>query len=57
VIEHLALPYESVNGEAIPIEQIRTDVFAAGDAYLRAKDMSAFLAVLLNGGTYGAGGF
>ena len=53
VVEHLALPYKSENGVAIPIEQIRTDVFAAGDAYLRAKDMAAFLAVLLNGGSYG----
>lgn len=53
VIEHLALPYSSENGESTPIEQIRTDMFAAGDAYLRARDMAAFLAMLLNGGSYG----
>ena len=52
VVEHLALPYETVDGVTTPREQIRTDVFAAGDAYLRAKDMAAFLAMLLNGGTY-----
>jgi len=52
VIERLALPYGSEDGVAVPIEQIRTDVFAAGDAYLRPKDMAAFLAALLNRGTY-----
>ena len=52
VIEHLALPYGTEDGITTPIEQIRTDVFAAGDAYLRAKDMAAFLAALLNGGSY-----
>ena len=52
VVEHLALPYGSENGVTVPIDQIRTNVFAAGDAYLRPKDMAAFLAGVLNLGTY-----
>lgn len=52
VVERLALPYGEENGIAFPIEQIRTNVYAAGDAYLRPKDMAAFLAMLLNLGTY-----
>lgn len=52
VVERLALPYGSEDGVTIPIDQIRTNVFAAGDAYLRAKDMAVFLAALLNGGSY-----
>jgi CubicO group peptidase (beta-lactamase class C family) len=53
MIERLALPYGTEDRVTVPIGQIRTDVFAAGDAYLRAMDMAAFLAVLLNGGSYG----
>jgi CubicO group peptidase (beta-lactamase class C family) len=52
LVERLALPYTDEDGVAVPIEQIRTNVFAAGDAYLRASDMAAFLAAVLNGGTY-----
>jgi CubicO group peptidase (beta-lactamase class C family) len=52
LVERLALPYTDEGGVAVPIKQIRTNVFAAGDAYLRATDMAAFLAALLNGGTY-----
>jgi len=53
MIEQLALPYGSEDGVTVPIEQIRTNVFAAADAYLRPKDMAAFLAAMLNLGTYG----
>lgn len=52
VVERLALPYGSDEGVTVPVTQLRTNVFAAGDAYLRPKDMAAFLAALLNLGTY-----
>ena len=52
LVERLALPYTDEDGVAVPIGQIRTNVFAAGDAYLRPTDMAAFLAMLLNGGTH-----
>jgi CubicO group peptidase (beta-lactamase class C family) len=52
VVEHLALPYGSEDGVTVPLDLIRTNVFAAGDAYLRPKDMAAFLAAVLNLGTY-----
>ena len=52
VVEHLALPYGSEDGATVPLDLIRTNVFAAGDAYLRPKDMAAFLAAMLNLGTY-----
>ncbi len=52
VVEKLALPYRTEDGKTVAIEQIRTNVFAAGDAYLRPKDMAAFLAAVLNHGTY-----
>lgn len=52
VVERLALPYSTEDGLTVPIEQIRTNVYAAGDAYLRPRDMAAFLAMLLNLGSY-----
>jgi CubicO group peptidase (beta-lactamase class C family) len=52
VLERLALPYASEDGVTIPIDLIQFNVFAAGDAYLRPKDMAAFLAGVLNLGTY-----
>lgn len=52
VIEQLALPYEVVRNEPTPIAQVRYDVYAAGDVYLRAEDMARFLAAQLNGGVF-----
>ena len=52
VVEHLALPYNLVNNAPVPVEQVRYDVFAAGDVYLRAVDMGRFLAMQLGGGRY-----
>ncbi len=52
VVERMALPYGVEHGNAVAIKQIRTNVFPAGEAYLRPKDMAAFLAAVLNGGIY-----
>lgn len=52
IVEHLALPYNLESNRAIPISQVRYDVYAAGDIYLRAVDMARFLATQLNGGVY-----
>ena len=46
--EVLALPYGLEDGGAAPIEQIRTNVFAAGDAYITPTHMAAFLADVLS---------
>lgn len=52
IVEHLALPYNLEDNRAVPIAQVRYNVFAAGDIYLRASDMARFLATQLNGGVY-----
>jgi D-alanyl-D-alanine-carboxypeptidase/D-alanyl-D-alanine-endopeptidase len=52
VVEHLALPYELRDGGPVAIQQVRYDVYSAGDIYLRASDMARFLAAQLNGGVF-----
>jgi len=52
VVEHLALPYGLTDGAPVAIEQVRYDVYSAGDVYLRAEDMARFLAAQLNGGEF-----
>ena len=52
IVEHLALPYNLEGNRAIPISQVRYDVYAAGDIYLRAVDMARFVATQRNGGVY-----
>jgi len=51
-VEHLALPYALRENRAYPVSQVRFDVYAAGDVYLRAEDMARFLAAQLNGGVF-----
>lgn len=53
VVERLALPYGLEDGKPVPVAQVRFNVFAAGDVYLRASDMARLLAAHLNGGVYG----
>jgi CubicO group peptidase (beta-lactamase class C family) len=53
MVEHLALPYNLAGNAPVPIGQVRYDVFAAGDIYLRPADMARFLAAQLRGGVYG----
>lgn len=53
MIEHMALPYDLQDNAAVPVQQVRYDVFAAGDIYLRPADMARFLAAQLSGGVYG----
>jgi CubicO group peptidase (beta-lactamase class C family) len=52
MVERMALPYDVENGVSTPIEQVRFDVYAAGDAYLRPTDMAKFFAAHLGGGSY-----
>jgi CubicO group peptidase (beta-lactamase class C family) len=52
MVEHMALPYDLQENRPVPIEQVRFDVYSAGDIYLRAEDMARFLAAQLNGGIY-----
>ena len=52
LVERLALPYNLETNRPVPIAQVRYDVFAAGDIYLRAVDMARFLAAQINGGVY-----
>lgn len=52
IVEHLALPYNLEDNQAVPIAQVLYNVFAAGDIYLRASEMARFLATQLNGGVY-----
>jgi CubicO group peptidase (beta-lactamase class C family) len=52
MVERLALPYDLQANAAVPIAQVRYDVYSAGDIYLRAADMARFLAVQLNGGVF-----
>ena len=51
-VEHLALPYRLEDDKVVPIQQVRYDVFSAGDIYLTAEDMARFLAAQLNGGVF-----
>lgn len=52
VVERMALPYNLVDNKPVPVAQVRFDVFAAGDVYLRPEDMARFLAAQLNGGGF-----
>ncbi len=52
VVERMALPYNLVDNKPVAIAQVRYDVFAAGDIYLRAEDMARFLAAQLSGGVF-----
>ena len=52
MVERMALPYDVENGVSTPIEQVRFDVYAAGDAYLRPMDMAKLFAAHLGGGSY-----
>jgi D-alanyl-D-alanine-carboxypeptidase/D-alanyl-D-alanine-endopeptidase len=52
VVERLALPYNTLDNEPVPAAQVRYDVFAAGDIYLRASDMARFVAAQLGDGEY-----
>ena len=52
VVEMLALPYRLEDNEPQSIAQVRYDVFAAGDVYLRASDMARFLAAQMDGGIF-----
>jgi CubicO group peptidase (beta-lactamase class C family) len=51
-VEHLALPYRLEDDKVVPLQQVRYDVFSAGDIYLTAEDMARFLAAQLNGGVF-----
>jgi CubicO group peptidase (beta-lactamase class C family) len=52
MVEHMALPYDLRDNAPVPIEQVRYDVYSAGDVYLRAQDMARFLAAQLNSGVF-----
>jgi CubicO group peptidase (beta-lactamase class C family) len=52
-VEMLALPYVVADNKPSPVAQVRYDVFAAGDVYLRASDMARFLAAQLGNGQFG----
>ena len=52
MIEHMALPYDLQDNAPVPTQQVRYDVYSAGDIYLRPKDMARFLAAQLNGGVF-----
>ncbi len=52
MVEHMALPYDLRENAAVPVAQVRYDVYSAGDIYLRAGDMARFLAAQLNGGVF-----
>lgn len=52
MVERMAFPYVLQNNRPVPTGQVRYDVFAAGDIYLRAEDMARFLAAQLNGGVF-----
>jgi CubicO group peptidase (beta-lactamase class C family) len=52
VVEHMALPYELSDHAPTPIAQVRYDAVAAGDVYLRPRDMARFVAAHLNDGEF-----
>lgn len=52
MVEKIALPYSLWNNRAEPEEQIRLDVYPAGDVYLTAADMARVVGALINGGSF-----
>lgn len=50
--ERIALPYSLWNNRPEPEEQIRLDVYPAGDVYLTAADMARVVGALVNGGSF-----
>lgn len=50
--EKIALPYSLWNNRPEPEEQIRLDVYPAGDVYLTAADMARVVGALINGGSF-----
>jgi hypothetical protein len=49
--EMLTVPYTPADGSFVPVTRVQADVYPAGDAYFRPKDMIRFLGAHLNGGT------
>lgn len=52
MVERIALPYSLWNNRPEPEEQIRLDVYPAGDVYLTAADMARLVGALLNEGVF-----
>lgn len=50
--EKIALPYSLWNNRPEPEEQIRLDVYPAGDVYLTAADMARVVGALINWGSF-----
>jgi CubicO group peptidase (beta-lactamase class C family) len=57
MVERMALPYlpGGRGGQPRPVEQVRFDVYPAGDIYLTPTDMARYLGAHLNGGAFNGG--